>query len=104
MFITGRDIARVSQQDACVTLRVCDGSRQTVGFFPVPFRPVGYYTEIEYTMSLPPHVPVVLITSAPPGSSSQKRKSREEPSNALKTAPDDRTPGNQRAAQRTRKV
>jgi hypothetical protein len=56
-------------------------------------------------MSPPRHEPVVLITSAPPGSlSSQKRKSREEPQDALSTftLPKEGPFGNRRAAQRRR--
>jgi len=53
-------------------------------------------------MSLPRLEPVVLITSHPPGSPSQKRKHREEPSDALSpsTSPNEGQLRRRRAAQR----
>lgn len=53
-------------------------------------------------MSLPRLEPVVLITSAPPGSSSQKRKSREGPSDLSAFISPEESLGNRPATQRRR--
>jgi len=74
---------------------------------PISGSPPWTHTTVVTThrvMSLPRLEPVVLITSAPPGSPSLKRKSKEDPSDALSlfTPPKNGHFGHRRVAQRGR--